>query len=156
MQAAVFNWGKNTAVQATVVNGDLSVGTHKKTQQQSFVPALWLWWIQVASAVGRWRAHKPCAPSGSVRPRCNVAVTKQLSPWLEQSVTSFHFPLGYHYNLSLYFGPSTSVHGISYLSWAHPEEAPLRTLAALAEWWRRWGKSWHYIAAQRQSLPRLV
>ena len=40
------------------------------------------------------------------KPRAVVAVPSM--------ATYFQFPLGYHYNLSLHFGPSTSVHGISH------------------------------------------
>lgn len=55
-----------------------------------------------------------------------ICLTDQSSLWLQhyytkfrflglnRDTTYFQFPLGYHYNLSLHFGPSASVHGISY------------------------------------------
>lgn len=86
---------------------------------------------------------QPCAPSRCVRlPKMSLLLNKLCYLALHWGVSSFLYPLGYHYNLSLYFGPSASVHGISYLSWAHPEEAPLWTLPAVAERWWRWGKFW--------------
>lgn len=115
------------------------VGTHKKIQSNALFPLLLPWWIQGASYAALWLYTALCSKSCAVFPRCPVLNRLCYFGW---DVASFLFPLGYHYNLSLYFGPSASVHGISYLSWAHPEEAPLWTLPAVAEWWWHWGKFW--------------
>lgn len=95
---------------------------------------------------------QPCACLPKMLPLLN----KLCYLGLNWGVTSFLFPLGYHYNLSLYFGPSASVHGIPYLSWAHPEETPLWTLPAVAEWWRHWGKFWRCSSCSLSFCPQLV
>lgn len=92
-----------------------------------------------------------CAPRRCASlPKMSLLPNKLCYLGLNWGVTSFLFPLGYHYNLSLYFGPSASVHGVSYLNWAHPEEAPLWTLPTVAERWWRWGKFWCWSSC---SLP---